>query len=75
MSKEGSAKSPVPTLDRATTAEIAKIFVVCDQKDPAPVWSYIVRQPGLTVFLETFIEKAIDRGSIEMPAKVRDCFI
>src|SRR5215216_3312762 len=46
---------------------IAKIFVVCNQQDTAPVWGYILRQQGLMVILETSLEKAIDRWSTEMP--------
>jgi len=46
---------------------IPKVFVVCDQKDTAPVWGYILRQQGLTVILETSTERAIDRWSVEMP--------
>ena len=46
---------------------IPKVFVVCDQRDTAPVWGYILRQQGLIVILETSIEKAIDRWSTEMP--------
>ena len=45
---------------------IPKIFVVCDQKDTAPVWGYILRQQGLSVILETSTEKAIDRWTTEM---------
>ena len=43
-----------------------KIFVVCDQKDTAPVWGYILGQRGLSVILETSMEKAIDRWSAEI---------
>jgi DNA-binding response OmpR family regulator len=46
---------------------IAKIFVVCDQEDTAPVWGYILRQRGLIVILERSVERAIDRWSSEMP--------
>ena len=46
---------------------VAKIFVVCDQEDTAPVWGYILRQHGLIVILERALEKAIDRWSTEMP--------
>jgi DNA-binding response OmpR family regulator len=46
---------------------IAKIFVVCDQQDTAPIWGYILRQQGLSVILEHSMEKAIDRWSAEMP--------
>lgn len=46
---------------------IPKVFVVCDQKDTAPIWGYILRQQGLMVILETSMEKAIDRWSTEMP--------
>jgi hypothetical protein len=43
------------------SAHIAKVFVVCDRTDTAPVWSYTLRQQGLIVILETSREKAIDR--------------
>jgi DNA-binding response OmpR family regulator len=46
---------------------IPKIFVVCDQKDTAPVWGYILREQGLTVVLETSLEQAIERWSLEIP--------
>src|SRR5688572_16970681 len=49
------------------SAHIPKIFVVCDQKDTAPVWGYILRQRGLIVILETSLEKALDRWSTEIP--------
>jgi two-component system OmpR family response regulator len=45
---------------------VPKIFVVCDQKDTAPVWGYILRQQGLVVILETSLEKAMDRWSSEI---------
>ena len=44
----------------------AKIFVVCDQEDTAPVWGYMLRQKGLSVILETSLEKAIDRWTTEI---------
>lgn len=44
----------------------AKIFVVCDQKDTAPVWGYILGQHGLNVILEPSFEKAVDRWSAEI---------
>lgn len=56
------AVSHSPTLGRPS----AKIFVVCNQRDTAPVWGYILRQQGLIVILETSLEKAIDRWSTEM---------
>lgn len=49
-----------------TTRAIPKIFVVCDQKDTAPVWGYILGQEGLSVILETSVEKAIDRWATEI---------
>lgn len=54
-------------LDSLETLQVAKIFVVCDQSDTAPVWGYILRQQGLTVILETSLDKAIDRWSSEIP--------
>jgi len=44
-----------------------KIFVVCDRSDTAPIWGYILRQQGLIVILETSVDKAIDRWSVEAP--------
>jgi DNA-binding response OmpR family regulator len=49
------------------STHIPKVFVVCDSTDTAPVWGYILRQRGLNVILETFVEKAIERWSMEMP--------
>jgi len=49
------------------SAQIPKIFVVCDRTDTAPVWGYILRQQGLNVILETSLEKAVDHWSTEMP--------
>ena len=46
---------------QSVTRPIPQIFVVCDQKDTAPVWGYILRQQGLKVILETSLEKAIER--------------
>jgi DNA-binding response OmpR family regulator len=52
--------------DPSNERHIPKIFVVCDQKDTAPVWGYILRQQGLQVILETSLEKAIDHWSEEI---------
>ena len=67
LSNETSTKDQSLTFDRATAVHIPKVFVVCDQRDTAPVWGYILRQQGLTVILETSRDKAIDRWSNEMP--------
>ena len=48
------------------SANVSKIFVVCDQNDTAPVWAYILRQRRLNALLETSFEKAIDRWSTEI---------
>jgi len=65
--QESSLQNPSPTPERANPAQIAKVFVVCDQKDTAPVWGYILRQQGLRVILEPSLEKAIDRWTTEIP--------
>src|SRR6476659_8911597 len=44
-----------------------KVFVVCDQRDTAPVWGYILRQQGLIVSLEHSRQKATDHWSSKMP--------
>jgi len=62
-----SIKDQSLTFDRVNAVHIPKVFVVCDQRDTAPVWGYILRQRGLIVILETSRDKAIDRWSNEMP--------
>lgn len=64
--KDPSSQQVALTSDLATGKPIPKVFVVCDQKDTAPVWGYILRQQGLSVILESSIEKAVDRWSTEM---------
>ena len=49
------------------STQVAKIFVVCDRNDTAPVWGYILRQQGLAVILETSMDKAVERWSAEIP--------
>jgi DNA-binding response OmpR family regulator len=67
LSNETSTKDRHLTFDHASAAQIPKVFVVCDQRDTAPVWGYILRQQGLTVILETSRDKAIERWSNELP--------
>jgi len=54
-------------VDDLVFTHVPKIFVVCDRTDTAPVWGYILRQQGLIVILETSVEKALDRWSVEIP--------
>lgn len=54
-------------VDYLESAQDAKIFVVCDRNDTAPVWGYILRQRGLSVILETALDKAVDRWNSEIP--------
>jgi DNA-binding response OmpR family regulator len=54
-------------VDYLEASQVAKIFVVCDRSDTAPVWGYILRQQGLTVILETSIDKSVDRWTTEIP--------
>jgi two-component system, OmpR family, response regulator VicR len=49
------------------STQVTKVFVVCDRSDTAPVWGYILRQQGLTVILETSLDKAVDRWITEIP--------
>jgi len=67
LGKETSTKDQSLTFDRTIVGNIPKIFVVCDQRDTAPVWGYILRQQGLIVILETSRNNAIDHWSAEMP--------
>jgi DNA-binding response OmpR family regulator len=70
LSTEAFTKEQSLTSERSNIGYIPKIFVVCDQRDTAPVWGYILRQQGLIVIMETSIEKSIDRWSTEMPELV-----
>jgi two-component system, OmpR family, response regulator MtrA len=67
LSNENSTKDQSVTFERTSVGNIHKVFVVCDQRNTAPVWGYILRQQGLIVILETARDKAIDRWSVEMP--------
>lgn len=69
---EASIKNPLgrPVTGPLRTPDgrlVAKIFVVCNQRDTAPIWGYILRQQGLIVILETSLEKVIDRWTAEVP--------
>ena len=64
---EDSFKILSPALEHSDEFHIAKIFVVCDQRDTAPVWGYILRQQGLSVIIEHSVERAIDHWSTAMP--------
>ena len=54
-------------VDKREMVRVPKVFVVCDRTDTAPVWGYILRQQGLSVILETSLEKALDRWAMEIP--------
>ena len=71
MSKEASVKSQASTLDRANTAHIGESFFICDPEDSAAVWGYVLCPQGLSVILGSSLEKAIDRGSTQMPNNIR----
>jgi len=47
-------------------SQVTKVFVVCDRRDTAPVWGYILKQQGLTVILETSPDRAVDRWTTEI---------
>jgi two-component system response regulator MtrA len=50
--------------------DFAKVFVVCNQADTAPLWGYIIRQQGLIAILETDVDKALEHWAAEMPELV-----
>lgn len=60
-------ESTMNPVDELKSIYVPKIFVVCDQTDTAPVWGFILRQQGLNVILETSLDRAVDRWSMEMP--------
>lgn len=64
--KDRSRRSVTVSYNVPNGLHIAKIFVVCNQRDTAPVWGYILRQQGLHVILETSYERAIEHWSAEV---------
>lgn len=67
LSKETPTADQSVAFGRVNAGLIPKIFVVCDRKDPAPIWGHIRRQQDLTFALETSRDKAIDHWSSKMP--------
>lgn len=67
FTKDPSGQQVAESYDSANRRPIPKVFVLCDQRDTAPVWGYVLRQQGLTVVMETSMEKAVDRWATEMP--------
>lgn len=65
--KESSGWRAVQAPTPIGTRPIPKILVICDQRDTAPVWEFILSQRGLIVILETSLEKVIDHFITEMP--------
>ena len=51
--KDRSGQQVALSYDHTNGRPIPTVFVVCDQRDTAPVWGYILRQHGLSVILET----------------------
>jgi DNA-binding response OmpR family regulator len=54
-------------VETTSIAYVPKVFVICNQVDTASVWGYILRQKGISVILETTVEKAIERWYVETP--------
>jgi len=65
--KDAFSQHAASTSDPIHGRPIPKILVVCDQRDTAPVWGYILRQQGLITVLETSAQKAIDHCTTETP--------
>ena len=68
VSKKASAKDSSGqhfeyTFGRTNVQPVPK---VCDQKDTAPVWGYILRQKRLSIILEPSIKKTINHWSPEI---------
>ena len=56
--------------NQTNARDFAKIFVVCNQADTAPLWGYIIRQQGLVAILETDVDKAFEHWAAEIPELV-----
>lgn len=70
MSKESFKDLPSQRLEHGfglASQSIPRVLVICDQSTTAPVWGYILSQQGLTVTLETSLEKATDYWCMVMP--------
>jgi len=61
--KDSSGQHVDSTFGRTNVQPIPK---VCDQKDTAPVWGYILRQKRLSIILEPSIKKTINHWSPEI---------
>jgi DNA-binding response OmpR family regulator len=70
QAREPLGQSSVLSPSQTNGRDFAKIFVVCNQADTAPLWGYIIRQQGLIAILETDVEKAFERWATEMPELV-----
>jgi two-component system, OmpR family, response regulator len=64
--KDLAGTQDASSYDASSGRPLPKIFVVCNQKDTAPAWGYILGQRGLNAILETSFEKAVDRWSAEI---------
>jgi two-component system response regulator MtrA len=64
LAKDSSAQHVELTFEHMNGQPVPMVFIICDQRDTAPVWGYILRQEGLIVVLETSGEQAVDRWSI-----------
>lgn len=53
-------------METTEATQVARVFVVCDRSDTAPVWGYILKEQGLTVILEPSLDKALDRWTTEI---------
>ena len=64
LAKDSSGQHIDLTFEHMNVRPVPMVFVVCDWRDTAPVWGYILRQQGLIVVLETSGEQAVERWSI-----------
>lgn len=65
--RDGVSQSIATPHNQTNGRDFAKIFVLCNQDDTAPLWGYIIRQQGLVAILETDLEKSMDHWVAEMP--------
>ena len=66
MASPATKESIMKQVETIETTQVTKVFVVCDRSDTAPLWGYILKQQGLTVILESSIDKAVDRWTTEI---------
>lgn len=55
----------VSVMETPGRVHIPRVFVVCESRDTATLWGFVLREKGLNVTLETSLERALEHWSGE----------